>query len=219
MVFTADDGEGLIQVLFQERGEDEADNKYRRIKSSHAHAVSHHRKDDQDQDVVHVLACGEGTGKGKDRHAGEDVVATQRRHLHEELEARACDAQQEQIGDQEAGKDRVDSLRVLEEDHRARCQTVDQEGPHQQRSHIITGNTQGQHGDHAGATDGVIGRFSGSDTFHRALGILLRFLRGTLGLAVSDKGRSTGSQTWQRADKGTDTTGFKDGRKYLSDTL
>lgn len=76
MVIGADDGNSLVEVLLEKRSQDETYDEYRRIESNKTHAVANDGKAYKHQDIVHILPSRERTGKGKNRHAWEDIVTS-----------------------------------------------------------------------------------------------------------------------------------------------
>ncbi len=120
------------------------------------HQQPQHSEDDQGQDVEQALINGVCADKTEDRDTGKDDVLGQLRQLDPDIESGFGDDVEQDIAHNEPAENPVDQMGMLVEDCRAGGDPLDHEGSHENGRHVISWNSQGQHGNYGGTGGGVV---------------------------------------------------------------
>ena len=177
------DAEVLLQLASQDQSQQQGDDRdIQRSEGDAQNSEPEHHKGIEERIPQRVTSNHAEHGNGRHENSLGEVD-----ELDQKPRARQSNEERENVRNEEQNNDGVGEISLFHEEERAGGQSVDKQRPDQNRSHGITWNAQGHHGDERSAANGIVCGFGRGDPFHAPRSKLVGVLAQLFRIVVADE--------------------------------
>src|SRR5690606_21239427 len=146
------------QVLFQDRSDDDAEHAGCNGYAVLLHQITDDAEDEHDRDTIDRVVGGEGADDAEDQDQRHENLFGDAKDILGKLEQRQSKREHYQVSENEDEEDRINRLRIEDEQGWSRVQALDVEHADHDRSQSVTGNAEDERRHPGGGKRSLIGR-------------------------------------------------------------